>query len=61
VPREVMVLECVPIEIMVLERVPREIMALERVPREIIQEEADLFISNLFNNAVIKNKTASVF
>jgi len=56
-----MVLECVPIEIMVLERVPREIMALERVPREIIQEEADLFISNLFNNAVIKNKTASVF
>jgi hypothetical protein len=32
------------------------IKVLECVPREIRQEEADLFICNLFNDAVNKNK-----
>ena len=32
------------------------IMVLECVSREITREEADLFISNLFNDALNKNK-----
>lgn len=32
------------------------IIILECVPREVTQEEADLFTSNLYNDAVNKNK-----